>query len=109
MKKRSYQDRKAQEQEVLSESDEEIDEHLYFSKEEVEKQGRKYVNMPKKGHHRMHAHINPFNPLHIAHPRNTTYVDWSEHYPKYYGKANDTIVINTKKYPTKNDYKDQVE
>jgi hypothetical protein len=67
-----------------TEEEEDIDEHLYFSKDQVEKAGRKYVNMPKKGLYRMHAHINPFNPLHIAHPLNTTFVEWAEHYPAFY-------------------------
>ena len=57
----------------------------------------------------MHAHINPFNPLHIAHPLNTTYVDWAEHYPHYYGHNDTTkIVVNTKKWPVKGEYKAQV-
>ena len=89
-----------------SESEDDIDEHLYFTKDDVEKTGRKYVNMPKKGLYRMHAHINPFNPLTIAHPLNTTYVDWAEHYPHFYGfKDQQTIVVNTKKHPVKGDYK----
>jgi len=72
----------------------------------VEKSGRKYVNMPKKGLYRMHAHINPFNPLHIAHPLNTTYVDWAEHYPALYGhKDTSRVVVNTKKHVVKGDYK----
>jgi hypothetical protein len=71
-------------QEANKEPESEEDDLIYFSKEEVEKQGRKYVKMPKKGQHRMHAHINPFNPLHIAHPLNTSFVDWAQHYPAYY-------------------------
>lgn len=61
------------------------DDFIYFSKDEVEKSGIKYVNMPKKGLHRMHAHINPFNPLSIPFPINTDYVDWSLHYPSFFG------------------------
>jgi len=64
--------------------------------------------MPKKGLHRTHAHINPFNPLHIAHPKNPSYVDWSIHYPSAYGLPNPgEIVVNTKNYPVPNDYKTQ--
>lgn len=57
--------------------------------------------MPKKNKHRMHAHINPFNSLTIAHPRNTRFADWSIHYPSYYGIPNNNgnkIVVNTGKY-----------
>lgn len=55
----------------------------------------------------MHAHINPFNPLSIAFPLNTTYVDWSLHYPALYKVDNQVVVVNTKKYPVKGDYKQQ--
>lgn len=105
--KRTFKDRVKHEKPQSDEESEE-DDFIHFTKEEIEKQGRTYVKMPKKGAHRMHAHINPFNPLHIAHPINTTYVDWAEHYPHYYGQPNDSIVINTNKYPTKNAYVNQV-
>ena len=62
---------------------------IHFSKEEVEAKGIKYVNMTKKSLHRMHAHINPFNPLSIPYPINTDYVDWSLHYPHFYGIKSD--------------------
>jgi hypothetical protein len=61
--------------------------------------------MPKKGLYRMHAHINPFNPLSIPFPLNTTYVDWAQHYPALYNKPNNTIAVNTKKHPITNNYK----
>jgi len=60
-----------------NDSSSEDDGLIFFSKDEVEKQGRAYVKMPKKTNHRMHAHINPFNPLSIAFPINASYVDWS--------------------------------
>lgn len=64
--------------------------------------------MPRKSLHRMHAHVNPFNPLSCAHPKNPTYVDWSLHFPSFYGKENPgEIVVNTKKYPVKDDYAKQ--
>jgi len=82
--------------------------HLYFNKEAILKEGREYVAMPKKGLHRMHAHINPFNPLSIAHPSDPTYVDWSLHYPSFYGLKNPgDIYVNTKKYEVKGDYKEK--
>lgn len=68
-----------------SDSGDDRDEFIYFERKDVENKGLKYVNMPKKGHYRMHAHINPFNPLSIPFPINTDYVDWSLHYPSFYG------------------------
>jgi hypothetical protein len=103
--KRTYQDRKAKEPESEEVDESEDDAFIYFSKEEIEKSGRIYVNMPKKGLYRMHAHINPFNPLSIPFPLNTTYVDWALHYPAFYGKPNNTIAVNTKKHPITNNYK----
>ena len=61
--------------------------------------------MPKKAQHRMHAHINPFNPLSIAFPLNTNFVDWSTHYPALYGLPTTKIIVNTKKYPEVSEYK----
>ena len=80
------------------------DDDLY-SKADVEAQGRKYVNMPKKALHRMHAHINPFNPLNMDHPLNPDYCDWAAHYPQHYGSDQLPIVVNTKKYPVPGQYK----
>jgi len=63
--------------------------------------------MPRKTNHRMHAHINPFNPLNFDHPINTRFVDWSVHYPLFYGiKDNNKnkIVVNTKKNPMPGSY-----
>jgi tRNA (guanine-N7-)-methyltransferase len=57
--------------------------------------------MPKKNKHRMYAHINPFNTMTIAYPRNTRFTDWSIHYPSFYGSTNNNcnrIVVNTNKY-----------
>jgi tRNA (guanine-N7-)-methyltransferase len=55
--------------------------------------------MPKKNKHRMYAHINPFNTMTIAYPRNTRFTDWSVHYPSFYGSKENPIVVNTNKYP----------
>jgi tRNA (guanine-N7-)-methyltransferase len=58
--------------------------------------------MPKKNNHRMHAHINPFAPLHMPTPVNTRFADWALHYPTLYGSTDnnkDKIVVNTKVYP----------
>ena len=57
--------------------------------------------MPKKNKHRMHAHINPFNTLTFAFPRNPRFTDWSIHYPHFYQIPNNNdnkIVVNTGKY-----------
>lgn len=59
-----------------------------FSKANVEAEGRIYVNTPKKTKYRMHAHINPFNPLNYDFPSTPDHVDWSIHYPSYYNIAN---------------------
>lgn len=62
----------------------------------------KRVNMPKKNAHRMHAHINPFAPLHMPTPRNPRFADWALHYPSYYGSTDNNqnkIVVNTRPYP----------
>ena len=83
------------------------DDFIHFSKEEVEKRGLKYVNMPKKSLHRMHAHINPFNPLSIPFPLNTDYVDWSLHYPNFYGLSSNDVVVNTNKYKVPDSYKNK--
>ena len=63
--------------------------------------------MPKKSLHRMHAHINPFNPLSIPFPINTDYVDWSMHYPHFYGIKTDQVVVNTNKYKVLEGYKNK--
>ena len=58
--------------------------------------------MPKKNNHRMHAHINPFAPLHMPTPLNTKFADWALHYPHYYDSTDnnkDRIVVNTKVHP----------
>jgi hypothetical protein len=106
--KRTYSQRVNKEKdEASSNQSDEDDDFIYFSKEEVEKSGRTYVNMPKKSLHRMHAHINPFNPLSIPFPKNTDYVDWSLQYPAFYGNKtnnNNTIVVNTNKYKVHDSY-----
>ena len=53
----------------------------------AQQEPQKRVNMPKKNNHRMHAHINPFTPLNMPTPMNTSYANWSEHYPSYYGST----------------------
>ena len=66
------------------------------------------VNMPKKNKHRMRAHINPFNELHMAVPKNPSYSQWQMHYPHFYDlKDNnkDQVVVNTAKYPIQYDEK----
>jgi tRNA (guanine-N7-)-methyltransferase len=75
--------------------------HHEMEEEPENDQPVKRVNMPKKNKHRMHAHINPFNALTIAHPRNTRFADWSLHYPSFYAIPNNNdnkIVVNTGKY-----------
>ena len=70
-------------------------------KDNSEEAPLKYVNMPKKNKHRMHAHINPFNSLTFACPRNPRFADWSIHYPSYYNIPNNNgnkIFVNTGKY-----------
>ena len=57
--------------------------------------------MPKKNKHRMRAHINPMNEIHIPVPKNPDYANWKEHYPSFFGIANnnnDKIVVNTGKF-----------
>lgn len=64
--------------------------------------------MPKKNEHRMHAHINPFNPLNMPTPLNYTFADWSLHYPSIYGLPNNNdnrIVVNTKLHSVTYDQK----
>ena len=108
--KRTYSEREAQEH-ASDQEEASAEAFLHFSREEIEKSGRKYVNLPKKSLHRMHAHINPFNPLYEKHPLNHRFVDWSQHYPHAFGlKPDETqIVCNTKKYPIKNAYADLIE
>ena len=105
--KRTFNQRKQQQDSSDNSDDEEKQlQHIYFSKEDVVKQGFTYINMPKKSLHRTYAHINPFNPLSIAHPKNPSFVDWSQHYPAAYGHANPgKVVVNTKKYPVDGSYK----
>ena len=59
------------------------------------------VNMPKKNKHRMRAHINPFNEVTIAVPKNPEYAQWHLHYPSFFDIPNnndDRIVVNTGKF-----------
>lgn len=46
------------------------------------------VNMPKKSKHRMRAHINPMNEIHIPVPKNPDYSNWKLHYPSFFGLEN---------------------
>lgn len=82
-----------------------------FTKEQVEAEGRMYVKTPKKTQYRMHAHINPFNPLSFDFPATPDHVDWSIHYPMHYGIPNNNdnkVVVNTKKHPIPGAYKQRV-
>jgi len=57
--------------------------------------------MPKKNKHRMRAHINPMNEIHIPVPKNPDYTQWHLHYPSFFGlnnNNNDHIVVNSAKY-----------
>jgi len=45
----------------------------------------RYVNTPKKNKHRMRAHINPMNDIHIPVPKNPNYTSWNLHYPSFFG------------------------
>ena len=59
------------------------------------------VNMPKKNKHRMRAHINPMNDLHMPVPKNPDYCNWKMHFPAHFGlkdNNNDTVVVNTAKF-----------
>jgi hypothetical protein len=76
MQKRKQMERAESEDSIESQDEEEV-----FTKEMVEAEGRTYVNKPQKKLHRMHAHINPFNPLSFDFPKDSNYVDWSVHYP----------------------------
>jgi len=49
----------------------------------------------------MRAHINPFNEVTIAVPKNPEYAQWQLHYPSFFGIPNnndDRIVVNTGKF-----------
>lgn len=63
---------------------------------------RKYVNMPKKTLYRMRAHVNPLNEFKHPIPQSPEWVDWSKHYPAFFGildNNDDKWVCNTPKYP----------
>jgi len=83
--KRTVQQRKSIERAESEDSNESHEEEDVFTKQLVEAEGRTYVNKPRKALHRMHAHINPFNPLSFDFPKDSNYVDWSVHYPQHYG------------------------
>lgn len=62
-------------------------------------EGERHVNMPKKGKHRMRAHINPLGDMTMAFPLNPKWVDWSVHYPSYFGSTDnnkDKLTCNSK-------------
>lgn len=50
----------------------------------------------------MRAHINPLNSPFFPFPGHPKYVDWKQHFPKYYGgndEENVKIHCNTETYP----------
>lgn len=58
--------------------------------------------MPKKNKHRMRAHINPMGELTIPVPLNPSFIDWSLHYPSFFGipnNNNNKMFSNTAKFP----------
>jgi tRNA (guanine-N7-)-methyltransferase len=66
--------------------------------------GKKRVNMPKKAKYRTRAHVNPMGELNIPTPLNPAYIDWSFHYPSFFGiqdNRKDQMFANTYKYPVK--------
>mmetsp|Transcript_31892 Transcript_31892/g.28245 ORF Transcript_31892/g.28245 Transcript_31892/m.28245 type:complete len:145 (-) Transcript_31892:470-904(-) len=60
------------------------------------------MSMPKKTKYRMRAHVNPLNEPSFPIPESAEWVDWSAHYPSYYGildNNKDKIVCNTNEHP----------
>lgn len=45
--------------------------------------------LPKKADYRMRAHINPLSSTTFPYPAHHTYVDWKNHYPKYFGMSSE--------------------
>ena len=73
---------------------------------------REYCTMPKKTNYRMRAHVNPLNEPNFPIPQSPEWVDWSLHFPAYFGKLDnneDKIVCNTTKFPLTYDTKPTVE
>lgn len=63
---------------------------------------REYVNMPKKTKYRMRAHINPLNTFQHPIPPSPEWVDWSIHFPSFFGHKDnmgDKKFANTDLYP----------
>ena len=72
---------------------------------------RSYVNMPKKTKYRMRAHINPLNEFKHPIPPSPEWVDWSLHYPAFYGildNNGDKKYCNTPVYPLNYDSKPEL-
>lgn len=58
--------------------------------------------MPKKSKFRTRAHVNPMGDLNIPTPLNPDYIDWSLHYPSFFGIADNRknqMFANTYKFP----------
>ncbi|CAI2374414.1 unnamed protein product [Moneuplotes crassus] len=73
---------------------------------------REYATMPKKTKYRMRAHVNPLNEPKFPFPLSPEWVDWSLHYPAYFGKLDnngDRIVCNTPVHPVTYDTKPEVD
>lgn len=96
---------KQPEEEVKDESEEELEEEKEGKDTEIiDTMGRKreYVCMPKKTKYRMRAHINPLNEFRDPVPASPAHVDWSLHFPAFFGildNNDDKVCCNTKKHP----------
>ena len=94
-----------EEEEVVSDSEEEKEEAKVGKDQEIiDTMGRKreYCTMPKKTKYRMRAHINPLNAFRAPIPADPSWVDWSLHYPAFFGhkdNLNDQKFCNTDRYP----------
>lgn len=58
--------------------------------------------LPKKGLHRMRAHVNPFSRNDLPFPPHHSYADWQSHFPLLFGGSSDEnlrVYCNTNKYP----------
>lgn len=97
---------KKENEEVKDDTDSENNEEAKVGKDEeiIDTMGnkREYICMPKKTKYRMRAHVNPLNDPNFPVPKSPEYVDWSVHYPAFFGKLDnneDKICCNTKKHP----------
>ena len=73
-------------EEALEDKDEDIKE-LQLKKKKQE------ITMPKKGKYRMRAHINPLNEINYPVPFAPSHVDWSIHYPLFFGGTNEQNLL----------------